>query len=215
MLSGGAGICACAVDEVVETTEGFFGSLNRLFGEVELRAVLAGEAEVAVCERIYAFVHELLEGEEASTAFVERLDALAHVLLRARFARALAHLAVVYQQELGVHPVAHELLARAALGLGDLVLVVDGDVVHAAAVDIERFAQVLHRHGGALDVPAGVAAAPGRVPLHGVGGAGAIFQRAKSAGLRFSALTSMRAPASLSSSDWRDSRPYGGKVDTS
>ena len=52
------------------------------------------------------------------------------------------------------------------LGLRDLVRVVDRDVVLAAAVDVEVVAQILLRHGRALDVPAGEAPAPRRLPLH-------------------------------------------------
>ena len=50
------------------------------------------------------------------------------------------------------------------LALRDLVLVVREDDVHAAAVDVEGLAQVLHAHRRALDVPARPARAPGRVP---------------------------------------------------
>ena len=43
--------------------------------------------------------------------------------------------------------------------------------VEPAAVDVERFAQILHAHGRALDVPAGPALAPRAVPrrLAGLG----------------------------------------------
>ena len=84
----------------------------------------------------------------------------------------------------------------AGLGLGDLVGVVDGDVVFAAAVDIKKGAQVFGRHGRALDMPAREAHAPRAVPFHLallVSG-GLNFHRAKSVGLRFSPI-SIRAPA--------------------
>ena len=47
---------------------------------------------------------------------------------------------------------------------------VNGDVVDAPGVNVYLFAQVLHAHGRALDVPAGEAAAPGTIPLHDVVG---------------------------------------------
>ncbi len=50
------------------------------------------------------------------------------------------------------------------LRLGNLVLVVREDEVQSAAVDVEGRAEELLAHRGALDVPAGPAAAPGRVP---------------------------------------------------
>ena len=60
------------------------------------------------------------------------------------------------------HPRVH---VEHALALGDLVGVVHPDVVDAAGVDVEAVAEVLGGHGRALDVPAGEAAAPRRVPL--------------------------------------------------
>src|SRR3989304_2683830 len=70
----------------------------------------------------------------------------------------------VHQQVLGVRPVVDVLMAEGRLALGDLVLVVGEDVVHAARVEIDTRAQVLGRHGGALDVPAGESVAPGAGP---------------------------------------------------
>ena len=56
-------------------------------------------------------------------------------------------------------------MTQVGLGLGDLVGVVREGVVDAAAVDVQILAQVLHGDAGALDVPAGIAHAPGGVPL--------------------------------------------------
>ena len=50
--------------------------------------------------------------------------------------------------------------AERALGLRDLVLVVREDQVGAAAVDVERLAEVAVRHRRALDVPARAARSP-------------------------------------------------------
>ncbi len=47
-----------------------------------------------------------------------------------------------------------------ALGLRDLVVVVDRREVVSAGVDVELLAQVLHAHAGALDVPAGESLSP-------------------------------------------------------
>src|SRR5579885_263076 len=57
-------------------------------------------------------------------------------------------------------------MAGGALGLRYLVLVMNRDVVETAGMDIQRLAQVLHRHRRALDMPARVAAAPRAIPLH-------------------------------------------------
>ena len=55
-------------------------------------------------------------------------------------------------------------IAERALGLGDLVLVVREDQIGAAAVDVERLAEVAVRHRRALDVPARTPRAPGARP---------------------------------------------------
>src|SRR5258706_1057030 len=39
------------------------------------------------------------------------------------------------------------------------------EVIFATGVEIERLAEVFHRHRRALDVPAGISAAPRRIPL--------------------------------------------------
>ena len=88
-------------------------------------------------------------------------------------ADGLGHLLALELKEGVVEPVAGERLAGGGLGLGDLVLVVGEDEVLAAAVDVEGAAQVLAGHGRALDVPAGAARAPGRVP-GGLAGLGAL-----------------------------------------
>ena len=61
---------------------------------------------------------------------------------------------------------------RGCFALRNLVLVVREHEVFAAGVQVERFAEVLHGHGGALDVPAGAAGAERRLPgcLAGLGG---------------------------------------------
>jgi hypothetical protein len=70
-------------------------------------------------------------------------------------ALALGHLAAFDLQESVVHPHArHALHAERAAALGELVLVVREHEVDAAAVDVEGVAQMLARHGRALDVPA-------------------------------------------------------------
>jgi hypothetical protein len=51
------------------------------------------------------------------------------------------------------------------LGLGDLVGVVDRDVVDAASVDVDARSQMLGGHGAALDVPTRKADAPRTLPL--------------------------------------------------
>src|SRR5690606_2322266 len=81
------------------------------------------------------------------------LDVLAGLAQHEKVAEALAHLLAVYLHEAVVHPITGELLARRTLTLSELVFVVREHQVEAAAVQIEAFAEVTHRHGRALDVP--------------------------------------------------------------
>ena len=79
-------------------------------------------------------------------------------------AERLGHLLAFDQQEARVHPEVRELLAGERLRLRDFVFVVRKDEVFAAEMDVEALAQVLHAHGGALDVPAGTAGTDLGVP---------------------------------------------------
>ena len=59
----------------------------------------------------------------------------------------LGHLLLIDLHEPVVDPVPGELLAGRRAGLGDFVLVVWKDEILATPVDVERVAEVLHRHG--------------------------------------------------------------------
>jgi hypothetical protein len=63
-----------------------------------------------------------------------------------------------------VQPEAREGLPGEGLRLRDLVFMMRKNQVYAAGVDIQRLAQILNGHHGALDVPSGPAAADGLVP---------------------------------------------------
>src|SRR5215472_5914641 len=65
---------------------------------------------------------------------------------------------------LGVEPVARERLARGGFALGNFVLVMRKGEVYAAGVNVERFTEIFHGHGGALYVPARTAGADGGFP---------------------------------------------------
>ncbi len=65
-----------------------------------------------------------------------------------------------------VHPDIGERLAGDSFALGDFVRVMDRLMVDAASMDVDGFAEVLHRHGRALEVPAGESLAPGTFPFH-------------------------------------------------
>ena len=106
------------------------------------------EAEEAVHQRIIPLLLQQGDGEELPLG--------------------LAHLARVGVQVVDMHPVFAPGVAQVRLRLGDLVGMVGESVVDAAAVDVQVLPQILHGDTGALDVPAGVAHAPGGVPLEGL-----------------------------------------------
>ena len=87
---------------------------------------------------------------------------------RQEFALGLGHFAVIGIQVVDMEPVVAPLVAQIALGLCNFIGMVGERVVDAAAVNIQILAKVLHGNAGALDVPAGIAHAPGRIPLEGL-----------------------------------------------
>jgi hypothetical protein len=102
-----------------------------------------------------------------------RPDGLQHVLDERAVAQALAHLlaaAAGHGDQAVVEPVLREAVAGAGR-LRQLVLVVREDEVDPAGVHVEGLAEVVHGHGGALDVPPRPARAPRRRPrrLAGLG----------------------------------------------
>jgi hypothetical protein len=87
-----------------------------------------------------------------------------HVVQGCDVADRLGHLLLGELQHAVVHPDLRELGVAGAARLGRLVLVVGEGEVVAAAVDLEPDAEQVLGHCRALDVPAGPAAAPRRVP---------------------------------------------------
>ena len=140
---------------VVQALQRRLALLDQLLREVERAAVVRGQHEVAHGLKVILLA-DLADGEEV--------------------ARGLGHLLIVDVDEAVVHPVLGKGLAGRALGLGDLVFVVGEHQVLAAAVDVDGLAQVLHTHGGALDVPAGAALAERRLPV-GLAGLSGLPQR--------------------------------------
>ena len=121
------------------------GAVHAFPGEYQGLAVVGLEAEEAVDHGIVALAFQ--QGH------------------RQELALGLGHFAGIGVQMVDMEPVVAPLVAQVALGLGDLVGVVGEGIVDAAAVDVQILAQVLHGDAGALDVPAGIAHAPGRIPL--------------------------------------------------
>src|SRR5207249_3541484 len=86
-----------------------------------------------------------------------------HVVQGSDVPDRLRHLLAIDLEQTVVHPELRE-LAACRLGLCALVLVVREDEVQPAEMDLEPWAEELLGHRRALDVPAGTAATPWRVP---------------------------------------------------
>ena len=101
-----------------------------------------------------------------------RVPVLEQVADENQVAQGLRHLLALVRHQRLVHPVAHEAVAGGRLRLGRLALVVGEDEVGAAAVQVDGGAQLPHGQGRALDVPAGPARSPERLPRRLVLGRG-------------------------------------------
>ena len=57
------------------------------------------------------------------------------------------HFFLIHQQVLGVEPVAHKIgLAGGRFGFGNFIFVMRKGQIHAAAMNVERIAQIFQRH---------------------------------------------------------------------
>ena len=101
------------------------------------------------------------EHAEPDDAGVPGLEQVAH---EHQVAQGLGHLLAVHADHGLVHPVPDEGLTGGGLGLRGLALVVGVDQVRATAVQVDGRAQLAHRQGRALDVPARSTRSPERVP---------------------------------------------------
>ena len=128
---------ADALTEVIER----FGRLPQgAERELHPRPVVREQALITEGERIDVELEQFVDGE--------------------RIARRFRHLHAVREEVLTVDPVRDRGVAERALGLRDLVLVVRKDVVDAAGVQIETFAEVSRAHRGTFDMPSRKAGAP-------------------------------------------------------
>ena len=85
-----------------------------------------------------------------------------------RVLQRLSHLDAIDGDHVVVHPEPDIRLAGRRFRLGDLAVVMRKAVFHAAAVDVDGFTEVFHRHGRTFKVPAGITGAPWGIPLHQV-----------------------------------------------
>ena len=136
-----------AVEEVLDPAEAGGRLVERLEGELDVRAVVGRDDVVAQLDAAHPLEHRRDEQ---------------------RVAERLAHLLAGRGDPGVVQPVRRERVPRRTR-LGLLVLVVREPQVDAAAVDVEGRAEVLAGHRRALDVPARPTRAPGARPRGGLG----------------------------------------------
>ena len=96
--------------------------------------------------------------------FIAKL--FSHVAGGEEIAEALGHLSVVNVDEAVVHPVAGIFLAAAAFALCNFIFVMGEDQIRAAAVNINRFTEMLADHGCAFNMPSRTPVTPGSCLLY-------------------------------------------------
>ena len=144
-MAGGCGFGVGSQPEGgVEPLPAGCGGLEGWGAEVERLAVVGLEREQAQGHRRDARIQQGTDGGEVAQGF--------------------GHLLAAHIDHAVVQPVASQLVAGGRLRLGNFVFVVGKDQVGATEVDVDRVAQLLAHHGGAFDVPAGPARAPGGFP---------------------------------------------------
>ncbi len=83
---------------------------------------------------------------------------------RIHVAERFRHLPAIDEQVGDVEPVGGEVAAAGTLALGDLILVMGENEVHATGMQVEGIAEVFPDHRRALQMPARPALAPWRFP---------------------------------------------------
>ncbi len=82
----------------------------------------------------------------------------------------VTHLLSVNGHHIMMKPITDKRLTRCRFGLSDLALMMRKLILQTSAMNIDRFAEVLHTHRRALDMPARKSHSPRRLPLHNMFG---------------------------------------------
>src|SRR6185437_13283366 len=127
--------------EFADSPNGTLGGVEGFLGEIKLLAIANRE-------------HEMAECGGTDSGFSQVGDAH-HV------ADALGHFLAIGEQEFAMAPEAREGDSTRPFRLGDFIFVVWENEIDAAPMNIEGVTEVFPGHRGALEVPAGSAAAPG------------------------------------------------------
>ena len=94
-----------------------------------------------------------------------RVILLIDVADRLEVSKRLRHLMIVNVQECVVHPVMDKGLSVGTFRLRDLILMVRENKILSAGMNVDGLAKIFSRHHRALNVPAGTAIAPRRLPV--------------------------------------------------
>src|SRR3989339_50913 len=92
--------------------------------------------------------------------------ALYNIIQRIKIALGFAHLLAINHYKLVMQPKTHDVSAKCTLGLGNLVSMVDRNMIHSAGVNINLPAQIFYAHRRAFNVPTGETLSPRTVPFH-------------------------------------------------
>ena len=131
---------------VPQVGQGLFGGFQGIKGKVHPMAVAHRHTKIAESQRVNAPANQVVQQEN--------------------IARGFSHFRPVGQQMLAVYPVVDMDAAESPLALGDFILVMGENVIHAAGMQVKTLAQILAGHGGTFDMPTGKALAPGTGPLY-------------------------------------------------
>ncbi len=130
--------------EVAQAVDRGCGLLKSIKGKVQLVAIGNRGQQKTDRGRLVPLKHQVTQGEEV--------------------AQALRHLLAFDQQEARMKPEVREGFSGKRFRLRDFVLVMREDQIFSAGMQIEGFAQLLHRHDGALDMPSRASRADRGIP---------------------------------------------------
>ena len=126
----------------------FLCLLQSLPGEIHLTAIVGADIEHAQIHRRKAFFQDIFQYIEVAFGFT--------------------HLFTIHEEVASMKPVTDKRLTGNTFGLDDFRLMMGKNIIFTAGVDVQRIAEVFHAHRAAFDVPAGIAFAPRRWPVHQV-----------------------------------------------
>ena len=104
-----------------------------------------------------------MNGQEEIAERISRIR-LQHILSEEEIIQRLTHFFGIDSNKSVVQPVIDKLAIRAALGLGNFILMMRKDKITAAAMEIKSLSQIMDRHGRTFNMPAGTSFSPRAFP---------------------------------------------------